>query len=139
MGNRLPKLIEKCAPPTALKLIEKAYNLYPECTTILTNEYLSNFKVIIKSLHVQDNGEKIIRDNCEIITIDLSDNSSTVMCCYKFIEIDSNIRFLSSYINNFIYEYQHKMFIQFHQDLLSTKNDWINLTLDDIRELESKN
>lgn len=29
------------------------------------------------------------------------------------------------------------MFIQFHKDLLETKNDWINLSLADIRLLEN--
>lgn len=80
LGQRLPKWIEKCAPASALKLIEKSYNNFPECTTILTNEYLPNFKVIVESSHVQNSGEKNIRNDCEIIVVDLSD---IVMCCYS--------------------------------------------------------
>ncbi|AYV76759.1 MAG: putative amino acid/polyamine transporter I [Terrestrivirus sp.] len=150
LGNKIPKLVATCAPKSALKLQEEAWNCYPHCKTILKNEYLGDkFELIVETLHA----ENIKRDNLhenihnlsledlkhrEIVIIDLSNGSEQIMCCYKLVTLTCNMYFIQSIIAEFIVHYQNNMFNTFHQQLLSTKDKWINLTINDIRELEEK-
>lgn len=145
LGSRIPKIVATCAPKSALKLQEEAWNSYPHCKTVLKNEYMADkFELIIETIHAEDKGlhENIHNLNeqqlkrREIVNIDLSNGSEQVMCCYKLVTLTCNIYFLQSIIAEFVINYQNNMFNTFHQQLLSSKDTWINLTIDNIRKLE---
>lgn len=146
LGNRLPKLIAKCVPNNALKLIEDAWNSYPYCKTVIKNDYLGDkFDLTIKTMHIEDNGQRYNVHNLtddqlklrEIITIDLTNKSdSLVMCCYKLVMLTCNVRFIHSLIEDQVMNYQYNMFVNFHQQLLQYKEKWINYSLIEIRQLE---
>jgi hypothetical protein len=54
VGGHIPGWMRTVAPVEALKAEEKAWNCYPYCRTVLTNNYLGDrFHVIIETLHVQ--------------------------------------------------------------------------------------
>lgn len=58
LSKKVPAYVRMLAPNGALVLNEEAWNGYPYCKTILTNEYMKeNFKIIIESMHLPDNGK----------------------------------------------------------------------------------
>jgi len=59
MANKIGPLIRAFMPKSALLLEENAWNAYPYCRTILTNDYMKqDFTLTIESLHLADRGEQ---------------------------------------------------------------------------------
>jgi hypothetical protein len=57
LSSKVPAFVRYLAPNGALVLHEEAWNGYPHCKTILTNEYMKdNFKIIVESMHIADDG-----------------------------------------------------------------------------------
>ena len=57
LSKKVPGYVRVLAPNGSLILNEEAWNGYPYCKTVLTNEYMKdNFKIIIESIHLPDNG-----------------------------------------------------------------------------------
>lgn len=57
LQSKVPWWIKKLAPKNSLEMHEKAWNAYPFCKTVITNDYMKeNFFIDITSLHVADNG-----------------------------------------------------------------------------------
>jgi len=58
LSSKVPAFVRLLAPNGALELHEEAWNGYPYCKTVLTNEYMKeNFKIVLESLHVGDRGD----------------------------------------------------------------------------------
>lgn len=57
IASKVPGFIRLLLPKGSLEIHEEAWNAYPYCRTVLTNPYMKkNFKLVIETLHVDDNG-----------------------------------------------------------------------------------
>lgn len=61
---------------------------------------------------------------------------ASVMTCYKLVEIEFNWRIIGSKVENFIADFERRLFTNFHRQLYCTHSDWGHLTLEDIRKIE---
>ncbi|XP_022064891.2 phosphatidylinositol transfer protein beta isoform-like [Acanthochromis polyacanthus] len=84
LHSKVPGIVRMIAPKGSLELHEKAWNAYPYCRTILTNEYMKDkFEIKIETWHKPDMGdqnnvhgvEKSVWDKVEIVDIDIADRS----------------------------------------------------------------
>ncbi|XP_073318551.1 phosphatidylinositol transfer protein beta isoform-like [Pagrus major] len=58
LKSKVPSFISAIAPKGSLMVHEKAWNAYPYCRTILTNEYMKdNFEIKIETWHKPDMGD----------------------------------------------------------------------------------
>jgi len=65
LSKKVPAYVRMLAPNGALVLNEEAWNGYPYCKTILTNEYMKdNFKIVLESMHLPDTGNTENALNC---------------------------------------------------------------------------
>ncbi|XP_062275344.1 phosphatidylinositol transfer protein alpha isoform-like [Scomber scombrus] len=92
LQSKVPRVISALAPKGSLEVHEKAWNAYPYCRTILTNEYMKdNFMIKIETWHKPDMGDQ---DNVhgldqsswektEIVDIDIADRSCINSKDYK--------------------------------------------------------
>jgi hypothetical protein len=62
----------------------------------------------------------------------------TVMCCYKLVSIECKIAIIQSALESKLHETQKGLFLRVHQKLFCTTDDWINLTIQEIRSLEEQ-
>uniref|UniRef100_V9L9B2 Phosphatidylinositol transfer protein, alpha n=1 Tax=Callorhinchus milii TaxID=7868 RepID=V9L9B2_CALMI len=92
LENKLPTFLRLLAPEGSLIVHEKAWNAYPYCRTIVTNEYMKDdFFVKIETWHKPDFGEQEnvhdlaenIRTETEVIHIDIADRSQVQHGDYK--------------------------------------------------------
>ncbi|KAM6988356.1 phosphatidylinositol transfer protein beta isoform-like [Tautogolabrus adspersus] len=59
LKSKIPGFLSKIAPSGSLFVHEKAWNAYPYCRTILTNEYMGeNFEIKIETWHKPDMGDQ---------------------------------------------------------------------------------
>ncbi|XP_041668570.1 phosphatidylinositol transfer protein alpha isoform-like [Cheilinus undulatus] len=92
LKSRVPTFLGKCAPQGSLRVHEKAWNAYPYCKTILTNEYMKeNFEIKIETWHKpdmgdQDNVHKLdpeVWKGVEVVNIDIADRQAISPKDYK--------------------------------------------------------
>ncbi|KAM9359215.1 phosphatidylinositol transfer protein, alpha a [Symphorus nematophorus] len=92
LDSKVPKLLRSIAPKGSLMVQEEAWNAYPYCRTILTNEYMKEgFMIKIETWHKPDMGDqenvhgldKSTWDSVKIVNIDIADNSSISPKDYK--------------------------------------------------------
>ncbi|XP_002162295.1 phosphatidylinositol transfer protein alpha isoform [Hydra vulgaris] len=58
LSQKVPRIIRALAPKGSLEIIEKAWNAYPYCRTVYTNDYMAdNFFIVIESRHEPGTGE----------------------------------------------------------------------------------
>ncbi|XP_034722643.1 phosphatidylinositol transfer protein beta isoform-like [Etheostoma cragini] len=84
LQSKVPTIISKLAPKGSLKVHEEAWNAYPYCKTVLTNEYMKDFSIMIETWHKPDMGdqdnvhglEKSKWEKTSIVDIDIADRSS---------------------------------------------------------------
>jgi len=83
LETKVPGMVKKIAPKGSLRLQEEAWNAYPKCKTVLTNDYMGkNFEISIESLHIQDDGKqnnvhKLPADQwkkTKVVTIDIAND-----------------------------------------------------------------
>jgi len=83
LETKVPGMVKKIAPKGSLRLQEEAWNAYPKCKTVLTNDYMGkNFEISIESLHMQDDGKKENVHNLpadlwkktKVVTIDIAND-----------------------------------------------------------------
>lgn len=84
LQSKVPAIIRKLAPKGSLAVHEKAWNAYPYCKTVLTNEYMKDaFMIKIETWHKPDMGDQ---ENVhgldekswgetEVVHIDIADRS----------------------------------------------------------------
>ncbi|XP_058484044.1 phosphatidylinositol transfer protein alpha isoform isoform X2 [Solea solea] len=84
LHSKVPTYIRILAPSSALSIHEKAWNAYPYCCTVLTNEFMKdNFMIKIETWHKPDMGqlENVHRldaetwKKVEVVYIDIADRS----------------------------------------------------------------
>lgn len=57
LSSRVPGWIRLLAPSSALKIDEKAWNAYPYCKTVMTNQFMEDkFSLIVETRHAADRG-----------------------------------------------------------------------------------
>ena len=57
LSQKVPAFIRLLAPAGALELHEKAWNAYPYCKTVMTNEYMKDkFSIVLETMHLADAG-----------------------------------------------------------------------------------
>jgi len=57
LSSRMPTFIRMIAPTSALTIDEKAWNAYPYCKTVMTNQFMNDkFTLIVATRHAPDNG-----------------------------------------------------------------------------------
>ncbi|MEE6469236.1 hypothetical protein FKM82_008546 [Ascaphus truei] len=92
LQSKVPTFVRMLAPEGALNMHEKAWNAYPYCRTIITNEYMKDDLLIkIETLHkpdmgTQDNVHKLEPDvwkNVEVVQIDIADRCQVNSKDYK--------------------------------------------------------
>ncbi|XP_046891283.1 phosphatidylinositol transfer protein, alpha a [Hypomesus transpacificus] len=92
LQSKVPKFVRLLAPSSALNIHEKAWNAYPYCRTILTNEFMKdNFMIKIETWHKPDTGEREnvhgldadMWKDVEVIHIDIADKSQVETKDYK--------------------------------------------------------
>ncbi|XP_012684303.1 phosphatidylinositol transfer protein, alpha a [Clupea harengus] len=92
LQSKVPSFVRMLAPASALNIHEKAWNAYPYCRTVLTNEYMKdNFLIQIETWHKPDLGEQenvhgLDADawkKCEVVHIDIADRSALDSKDYK--------------------------------------------------------
>ncbi|XP_062238699.1 phosphatidylinositol transfer protein beta isoform-like isoform X1 [Platichthys flesus] len=92
LKSRVPGLIRYLAPESAMVFHEKAWNAYPYCRTIVTNEYMKdNFFIKIETWHKPDIGtqenvhglDQATWDKVTVVPIDIADNLKVEAADYK--------------------------------------------------------
>uniref|UniRef100_UPI00398E7676 phosphatidylinositol transfer protein, alpha a isoform X2 n=1 Tax=Pristiophorus japonicus TaxID=55135 RepID=UPI00398E7676 len=92
LQRKVPKFVQMLAPEGALNVHEKAWNAYPYCRTVITNEYMKDdFLIKIETWHKPDMGtvENVHNldpntwKNVEIVHIDIADRSQIHSRDYK--------------------------------------------------------
>eukprot|EP00898_Chlorokybus_atmophyticus_P004806 jgi/Chlat1/5326/Chrsp35S08984 len=58
LAKKLPAWLVKLLPAAALVVDEKAWNSFPDCLTVYTSPYLTNFKLELRSKHFSDAGQQ---------------------------------------------------------------------------------
>lgn len=61
-----------------------------------------------------------------------------VMCCYKVVNVECTWKLMSGTAENFIIKQYPRMFVNFHRHLFCSMDRWIDLTIEDIRQLEEE-
>ncbi|XP_078107789.1 phosphatidylinositol transfer protein beta isoform-like [Sander vitreus] len=90
--SKVPAFVKMMAPTGSLVFHEKAWNAYPYCRTIVTNEYMKdNFFIKIETWHkpdlgTQENVHKLDSstwDTVNVVPIDIADRSQVSNADYK--------------------------------------------------------
>ncbi|XP_042193699.1 phosphatidylinositol transfer protein beta isoform [Callorhinchus milii] len=92
LQSKIPRMLRMVAPKHSLLFYEEAWNAYPYCRTIVTNEYMKdNFLIKIETWHKPDLGttENVHEldpetwKNVEVVYIDIADRSQVESSDYK--------------------------------------------------------
>ncbi|XP_061637410.1 phosphatidylinositol transfer protein alpha isoform-like isoform X1 [Phyllopteryx taeniolatus] len=92
LKSKVPRLMQVLAPKGSLEVHEKAWNAYPYCRTILSNEYMKDkFIIKVETWHKPDMGEqenihgldKSDWEKTEVINIDIADRKCVSDKDYK--------------------------------------------------------
>ncbi|XP_038231194.1 LOW QUALITY PROTEIN: phosphatidylinositol transfer protein alpha isoform [Dermochelys coriacea] len=92
LQSKVPSFVRMLAPEGALNIHEKAWNAYPYCRTVITNEYMKDdFLIKIETWHkpdlgMQENVHKLEPDvwkNVEAVYIDIGDRNQVLSKDYK--------------------------------------------------------
>ncbi|KAL8604632.1 hypothetical protein ACOMHN_013412 [Nucella lapillus] len=92
LSSKVPGYVRALAPKGSLTVYENAWNAYPYCRTVITNEYMKDsFYIIIESFHAPDRGDQ---ENIhqlsdeelqkrEVHHVNIADNSAVPRSDYK--------------------------------------------------------
>lgn len=186
LQSKVPGIIRAIAPKTSLEVHEEAWNAYPYCRTILTNEYMKDkFMIKIETWHKPDMGDqenvhgldKSTWDKTEVVQIDIADGSKISpkdykkeqdpaifksvktgrgplgsgwkeelakdpntphMCAYKLVTVEFKWFGLQNKVESFIQKVENRLFTHFHRQLFCWIDNWIELSMDDIRRMEEE-
>ncbi|XP_034025783.1 phosphatidylinositol transfer protein beta isoform [Thalassophryne amazonica] len=92
LKSRVPGFVKLVAPEGSLVFHEKAWNAYPYCRTIVTNEYMKdNFEIKIETWHKPDTGshenvhglDKNTWKGIQVVNIDIADRRQVEDKDYK--------------------------------------------------------
>ncbi|KAB0401941.1 hypothetical protein E2I00_019355, partial [Balaenoptera physalus] len=123
LQSKVPTFVRMLAPEGALNIHEKAWNAYPYCRTVITNEYMKeDFLIKIETWHkpdlgTQENVHKLEPEawkHVEAVYIDIADRSQVLS------------------------KQERRLFTNFHRQLFCWLDKWVDLTMDDIRRMEEE-
>ncbi|XP_076590376.1 phosphatidylinositol transfer protein alpha isoform-like [Chaetodon auriga] len=186
LQSKVPAFMRVLAPKGSLEVHEKAWNAYPYCRTILTNEYMKDkFMIKIETWHKADMGtqdnvhglDKSTWEEVKVVDIDIADGSCISskdykeehdpaifksektgrgplgpdwkkqlsenpncphMCAYKLVTVEFKWMGLQTKVENLIHKVEKRLFTNFHRQLFCWIDNWIDLTMDDIRRMEEE-
>ncbi|KAM6986449.1 phosphatidylinositol transfer protein beta isoform-like [Aplochiton taeniatus] len=184
LKSKVPSFVKMIAPEGALTFHEKAWNAYPYCRTIVTNEYMKDdFMIKIETWHKPDMGtlENVHElddptwKTVEAVPIDIACKEDVApgdykveedpalfhssktgrgplsadwkdeikpdcprMCAYKLVTVKFKWWGLQSKIENFIHRQEKRIFTNFHRQLFCWIDNWVGLTMEDIRRMEEE-
>ncbi|XP_012508452.1 PREDICTED: phosphatidylinositol transfer protein alpha isoform [Propithecus coquereli] len=140
LQSKVPTFVRMLAPEGALNIHEKAWNAYPYCRTVITNEYMKeDFLIKIETWHkpdlgTQENVHKLDPEawkHVEIIYIDIADRSQVLSKVGTILRCGWPSRWPSC-------EQEKRLFTNFHRQLFCWLDKWVDLTMDDIRRMEEE-
>ncbi|KAB0364506.1 hypothetical protein FD754_008662, partial [Muntiacus muntjak] len=158
LKSKVPAFVRMIAPEGSLVFHEKAWNAYPYCRTIVTNEYMKDdFFIKIETWHKPDlgtleNDYKADEDPALFQSVktkrgplgpnwkkELANSPDCPqMCAYKLVTIKFKWWGLQSKVENFIQKQEKRIFTNFHRQLFCWIDKWIDLTMEDIRRMEDE-
>jgi len=91
LEQKVPRVIKVIAPKGSLQIHEKAWNAYPYCKTLYSNEYMKDsFHINIETIHKAGVGEENVHGldqetlkSREIVDIDIADSACVTSQDYK--------------------------------------------------------
>ncbi|NP_001288595.1 phosphatidylinositol transfer protein beta isoform isoform 4 [Mus musculus] len=158
LKSKVPAFVRMIAPEGSLVFHEKAWNAYPYCRTIVTNEYMKDdFFIKIETWHKPDlgtleNDYKADEDPALFHSVktkrgplgpnwkkELANTPDCPrMCAYKLVTIKFKWWGLQSKVENFIQKQEKRIFTNLHRQLFCWIDKWIDLTMEDIRRMEDE-
>ncbi|XP_030649579.1 phosphatidylinositol transfer protein, beta, like isoform X2 [Chanos chanos] len=155
--SKVPTFIQMFAPEGALVFHEKAWNAYPYCRTIVTNEYMKDdFFIKIETWHKPDlgtavNDYKPDEDPALFHSEktgrgplgpgwkkELHNSNCPYMTAYKLVTVHFRWWGLQGRVENFIHKQEKRLFTNFHRQLFCWLDRWVDLNMDDIRRMEEE-
>jgi len=73
-----------------------------------------------------------------IVGKDWESKQSTIMCCYKLVTVECKIWGLQSKIESRIQEFERGIFLKLHRRIFCSMDNWINMSMDEVREHEDQ-
>ncbi|KAM9393230.1 phosphatidylinositol transfer protein beta isoform-like [Pholidichthys leucotaenia] len=185
IGSKVPGYVRALAPQGSLLFHEKAWNAYPYCRTIVTNEYMKDdFYIKIETWHKPDLGDQdnvhnlpnSEWENVKVVKIDIGNIDEVCpkdykadedpakfksektgrgplkenwkeelachpdcphMCAYKLVTVHLKMAVIGRKIKNMIHEQEKRLFTNFHRQLFCWIDKWVDLTMEDIRQMEA--
>ncbi|XP_019506018.1 PREDICTED: phosphatidylinositol transfer protein alpha isoform isoform X2 [Hipposideros armiger] len=158
LQSKVPTFVRMLAPEGALNIHEKAWNAYPYCRTVITNEYMKeDFLIKIETWHkpdlgTQENDYKAEEDPAKFKSIKtgrgplgpnwkqelVNQKDCPYMCAYKLVTVKFKWWGLQNKVENFIHKQEKRLFTNFHRQLFCWLDKWVDLTMDDIRRMEEE-
>jgi len=65
-------------------------------------------------------------------------DSGQIMCCYKLVSVECKLAIIQSAIESKLHDTQRGLFLRLHQKMHFTVDDWLDLTMEEIRKLENE-
>ncbi|XP_007499511.1 phosphatidylinositol transfer protein beta isoform-like [Monodelphis domestica] len=184
LQSKVPGFVRLFAPEGSLVFHEKAWNAYPYCRTVITNEYMKDdFFIKIETWHhpdmgTQDNVHHLDAETwkeVEVVHIDIADRTQVSdedykaeedpalfksnktgrgplgpnwqrelskhpphMCAYKLVTVKFRWWGLQGRVESFIHKQEKRLFTNFHRQLFCWLDQWVDLSMEDIRNLEEE-
>ncbi|XP_015276757.1 PREDICTED: phosphatidylinositol transfer protein beta isoform [Gekko japonicus] len=158
LKSKVPGFVRMIAPEGSLVFHEKAWNAYPYCRTIVTNEYMKeDFFIKIETWHKSDLGSsdndyRADEDPALFQSVKTkrgplgpnwkkelaADEDSPKVCAYKLVTIKFKWWGLQNKVENFIQKQEKRIFTNFHRQLFCWIDKWIDLSMEDIRLMEDE-
>ncbi|XP_036124010.1 phosphatidylinositol transfer protein alpha isoform isoform X3 [Molossus molossus] len=149
LQSKVPAFVRMLAPEGALNIHEKAWNAYPYCRTVITNEYMKeDFLIKIETWHkpdlgTQENVHKLEPEawkHVEAIYIDIADRSQVLSKDYKAEEDPAKFKSIKTGRGPLgpNWKQERRLFTNFHRQLFCWLDKWVDLTMDDIRRMEEE-
>ncbi|XP_064425591.1 phosphatidylinositol transfer protein beta isoform [Latimeria chalumnae] len=184
LDSKAPSLLKMVVPVGSFVFHEKAWNAYPYCRTIITNEYMKDsFFIKIETWHKPDMGtqenvhglDSETWKEVEVVPIDVGDRTQVSdsdykededpaifksvktgrgplgpnwktelankedvprMCAYKLVTVKFQWWGLQTRVEKFIQKQEKRLFTNFHRQLFCWIDRWVDLTMEDIRQME---
>ncbi|KAG0730368.1 Phosphatidylinositol transfer protein alpha isoform [Chionoecetes opilio] len=159
--RKVPLFIRMLASEEALQIHEKSWNAYPYSRTVYSVHRLPAeqwraaevTRVDIVNDAVSEADYRADEDPAKVASrrtgrgphsgarVSKSNGSTAsqvqpVMTCYKLVSIDFRWFGLQTRVERYIQDFERRIFLKFHRQVVCWLDQWYGLTIDDIRKLE---
>ncbi|XP_028914579.1 phosphatidylinositol transfer protein beta isoform-like isoform X2 [Ornithorhynchus anatinus] len=149
LQSKVPGFVRLFAPEGSLVFHEKAWNAYPYCRTVITNEYMKDdFFIKIETWHhpdmgTQDNVHHLDAETwkeVEVVHIDIADRTQVSDEDYKPEEDPALFKSVKTGRGPLGPDWQQekRLFTNFHRQLFCWLDRWVDLSMEEIRRLEEE-